>query len=230
MLLFILTLPVLIYSETLKISTIEGSPVSEICSIILTGIYEQAGLELEILTMPATRATKELTTGAIDGETHRIITYNEIYPQLLIVPLSYYSIDTVLYTQENNPARYVPVEDFPKFSFAILKGVKRAAELTENFPNVKEFDTSDIMMRFLELERTDFALISRINGNFIIKDLEIKGLVHREPPVERTFLYHFLHYRHRNLVPVLEETISRMGKSGELEELVKRAESRVLGD
>lgn len=212
-------------AQTLTISTIEGSPVSFVSSYILREIYKKAGLDLEIISMPATRATIQSTTGATDGETHRVKSYGNIHPELLIVQPSYYCIDTVLFAQKGSDALQADLEEISRYRVAILKGVKNAIELTEGFADIQEFETSLQMMQFLALGRTDYVLLSHLNGNSVLKDNKIENITVYDPPIERTCLYHYLHISHSDLIPKLERTIKELKESGELEEITRRAEA-----
>lgn len=214
--------------ETYRVSTIEGSPISEICTLVLQEIYKKAGHELEVLPMPAARATRESTTGKIDGETHRVSTYGRVHPELLIIPVPYYSIDTNLFTQADHPAMGKEFDELRDYRFAILKGVRKSAELTVGYPYVQEFETSELMLRFIELGRADFAILSRLNGLSIINKLGLEGIVPFEPPIEVTDLYHYVHESHYKLIPLLEETIREMDRTGELEEVIRRYETVVM--
>ena len=49
-----------------------------------------------------------------------------------------------------------------------------------------------------------------------------------EPALERIPLYHFLHQRHRELVPKVEKVIRDMQASGELERVRQHAMAKLL--
>lgn len=226
---FLVIFPFFIPAESLTISTIEGSPVSEIACLILEEIYAKVGIDINIISLPALRATIESTSGNIDGETHRVFSYMKSHPEVNIVQESYYSIETVLFTQKSNPALYASVETLPLYSFSILKGVEKSIELTHGFSHVQEFDTADRMMQFLSLGRIDFALLSKLNGISVLNRLELDGIEIYSPPLEITELYHYLHKSHSDLIPLLEKTIRNMKNSGELRGIIQNAEKKVMG-
>ncbi|MDA3809834.1 MAG: transporter substrate-binding domain-containing protein [Spirochaetaceae bacterium] len=226
---FLLFFSFFLSSETLTISTIEGSPISDIASLILEEIYDRAGLELKIVSMPALRATREAIWGNTDGETHRVFSYGELHPELVIISESYYTIETVLFTQKDNPALHAERGSLYRYSFSILKGVEKSIELTKGYDQVSEFVTSDKIMEFLSLGRTDFALLSKLNGISVINRLKLEGISIYTPPLEITSLYHYLNKEHSHLVPLLEQTIRELKESGKLDEIIKRAEEQVMG-
>lgn len=136
---FILFVSFTLTAETVRVSTIEGSPVSFVSSQVLTEIYRRARHELIVTPMPASRATVQSTSGITDGETHRILGYGELHPEVLCVPLSYYCTLTVLFVREDNPAINAPLEEIHNYSVAILKGVSNSQRLTEGFMKFRSF-------------------------------------------------------------------------------------------
>lgn len=221
--------PFSLHAERIKVSTIEGSPVSRICSLILTEIYNEAGFELEVIEMPAVRATVESTEGTISGETHRVLTYGDSHPELIMVPFSYYSVDSVLFTLADHPARFMAPEDLTSYRFAILKGVKKSLELTAGYDKVTEFENSDSLIQFLHMKRADFALLSRLHGLSLVEKHGFENIVVYDPPLEVTQLYHYLHNSQSHLVPLIEETMEELSRSGELDKIIKMAELKVMG-
>lgn len=215
-------------AETITISTVEGLPLSDICSHIIEKVYEKAGYELKIIPMPPARATFEVTTGRIDGETHRIGSYGEDHPSLIQVPFSYYSIQVVLYTNMDNPARYASIEDLPLYRYAILRGIKNSKDLTAEFPNVQEVDDSLTMFKLLLLNRTDFAVTSNIFGDAFLHKNGIEGITTHQIPLQNTDLYHYLHIDHADIVPIIYRTMRDMAASGELDLIIKEAERLIL--
>lgn len=83
-------------------------------------------------------------------------------------------------------------------------------------------------MRFLGLERVDYALVSRLNGMSILNKLGIEGIKVYDPPLEKTCLYHYLHESKSYLIPQLEKVIAALEESGELEQLIREAEAAAL--
>lgn len=226
----ILLISLSLKAETIRISTVEGLPLSEICSYILERVYEKAGLELEIVPMPPARAIRESTSGRIDGETHRIESYGDNNPELVRVPFSHYSIQVILYTDFDNPARLSTYDEFPQYRFSILRGIKNSKELTSGFPNVHIVDDAMTMFQLLKLGRIDFAVTSNIFGDSFLRRNGIDGIVAHSTPLQTTELYHYLHKDHSEVASIIDKTLRKMDASGELDRIKKEAEKIVSGE
>lgn len=222
-----LIFPSFLSGKTVRLTTIEGSPVSEICSRILKEVFLKAGLEMEVTAMPNLRAARESSSGNFDGETHRISSYGDSHPELVQVPFSYYSIDTNLFSLAGSCPQG-GMDNLKEYRFAILKGVAASRRLTDGFSRVQEFEDSSEMMRFLLLGRTDFVILSRIHGLSVIKEIGAAGIVTCEPPIDKTELFLYLNRSVSGLVPLIEKTMGEMSRSGELAAVIKNAETAVM--
>jgi len=58
-------------------------------------------------------------------------------------------------------------------------------------------------------------------------DSRIRAL---SPPIERIYIYHYLHERHRELAKRVGEVIGQMEASGELAQLREKLVKQVLGE
>ncbi len=216
-----------LYSNNITISTVEGLPLSDICSYILQKVYDKAGYELEIRSMPPARATFESTSGRVDGETHRIESYGESHPELIKVPFPIYSIEISLFTISDNPARYATKKDFPQYRFTILRGIKNSKDLTSSFLHVNEVDNAMTMFQLLQMGRTDFAVMSNIYGKAFLEKSKIDGIITHDIPLQVTDMFHYLHKDHADLVPIIDKTLRDLSTSGELVQIKLDAEEQV---
>jgi ABC-type amino acid transport substrate-binding protein len=63
----------------------------------------------------------------------------------------------------------------------------------------------------------------------VLKKLGIENRVRLlTPPLQKNEIYHFLHEKHRDLIPKVEQTLNEMQASGELERLRKQIIARYL--
>jgi polar amino acid transport system substrate-binding protein len=86
----------------------------------------------------------------------------------------------------------------------------------------------EALMRMVAAERVDVAVNDRLSGMLILQQLGLQGEVHPlDPPLQHIPLYHFLHVRHAELLPRVEETLRGMAASGELEQIRSRAAKRI---
>ena len=83
---------------------------------------------------------------------------------------------------------------------------------------VEPVTTMENLMQSLDAGRFEVAVNDRFSGLLVIRRLGLEGKVQPlEPPLEHIPLYHFLHERHRDLVPKVGQMIRSMQASGELD-------------
>ena len=61
-----------------------------------------------------------------------------------------------------------------------------------------------------------------------LKKTELKRIKYLTPPVEVYKLYHYLHERHKDLVPTVNAVFKAMQERGELEALREKAAQQLL--
>lgn len=84
-------------------------------------------------------------------------------------------------------------------------------------------------MQSLVAGRFAVAVNDRFSGELVIRRLKLDGKVLPvDPPLERIVLYHFLHERHRDLVPKVEQAVRSMQASGELERVRRQTMDKML--
>ncbi len=88
----------------------------------------------------------------------------------------------------------------------------------------------DNMVRMLDAERFDVMVTDLFSGLAAVKKLNLQARIYPlSPPLERIHIYHYLHERHRDLVPEVGKVIAQMEASGELAALREALVKQVLG-
>lgn len=85
--------------QALVFSTIEKQPIMTVASEIVKELYRRLGYEITVVPMAASRAAAEVSSGHVDGEVGRIVSFNENYPNLLRIPTYFYSGDTIAFVR-----------------------------------------------------------------------------------------------------------------------------------
>lgn len=211
----------------LTLAANEKLAVQWVASRMLKAIYAKAGLELQVVALPATRANLETVGGLRDGEVARIAAYGERNPTLLRVPTPYYYIATTAFSLKSRSAAVRSRADLVHYSVGAIRGVTHAQDITEGHPSVTLTPTAEQLFRMLQSGRFDLALDTRINGEYVVqrgglRDIEIS------PDLARHDLFHFLHPRHAARVDAIDAVIRQMRASGELERLRLQAEADLI--
>jgi ABC-type amino acid transport substrate-binding protein len=85
------------------------------------------------------------------------------------------------------------------------------------------------MIRMLDADRFDLMVTDLFSGRVAVKKLNLQARIHPlAPPLEKIYIYHYLHERHRDLAAKVARVIQDMEASGELARLRETLVNRVL--
>lgn len=214
----------------LRLSRIENVPDQAVGGEILTAVYAQLGVRIEFVAVPAKRALIESSQGRLDGEIQRVLDVENEYPTLIPVrePINY--IEPSVFTKRVD-LRVDGWESIRPYAIGIVRGVGSSERGTRGMPRVEAAPSMDQLMQMLANDRIDVAVNDRFSGMLVNSRLGLdRRLRPLSPPLQHIELYHFLHERHRALVPQVEAVIRGMRASGELERLRREITERMLND
>jgi ABC-type amino acid transport substrate-binding protein len=84
-------------------------------------------------------------------------------------------------------------------------------------------------MQVLAADKIDVAVSDSFSGLVVIKQLGLEDQIKvLTPPLQKNAIYHFLHEKHRNLIPKVEKVLRKMQASGELDRLRKQIVEKYL--
>lgn len=215
-------------APALRLARLDGVPDQWVGGEILRAAYARLGISLQFVAVPALRSLVESSEGRLDGEVQRILNVEAQYPTLMAVKPSINFIE---------PAAFVKKLDFKvrgwpsiePYRVGIVRGVGSSEAGTQGMSRVVPVPTMEALMRMLAAERIDVAVNDRLSGLLILNQLRLDGeLRPLDPPLQHIPLYHFLHVRHAELLPRIEEVLRAMTASGELEQIRSRAVKQLI--
>lgn len=208
-----------VQAEPIVVSYLHGTPNSFLGKELLKRIYDKAGIDVRFEKYTSALSLRLSSKGVIDGETHRIFSLANDFPNLIRVPTAFsYVAPTVFVNNQSNI-------DFKVEGWASLKPYRvgavqgmRYAELglKESIHKVETVTGSDQLLRMLESSRIDIAVTGHINGLYHINSMGLTHISELTPAIEKDALYHYLNIKHGALIPILDNTIREMIESGEL--------------
>jgi hypothetical protein len=213
--------------EPLKFSQIVDTPDQAIGAVIVKSAYEKLGNPVEFAILPGKRALAESSEGRTNGEVHRIFEIGEQYPTLLQVPTPINYIEPSVFSKKHD-FEVTDCTALQGYRIGIVRGVKHSQLCTQGMENV--FVANDLtgVMYMLDAGRIDLLITARINGLLMTKDLGLGTIKPLSPPLSRLWVYHYLHERHKDLVPIIDAVFKAMQESGELEALREQATQQLL--
>jgi len=210
--------------DRLFFSTFDDAGTTLVPQRVIREAYRRLGYEIEIYYLPGERAIHSANNGMVDGELYRIA--KEMYQNLIIVPVPICYIKHSVFTKNANfqPDGW---ESLKPFSAISLRGYKYAEKkLKEHGIRYHLVNDFNKMLELLEEGRYDIGLMNMLDGLKAMKSLGIKDIKALEPPLDSLPLYHFLHRKNKELVPLIGEKLKALKEEG----FVKDVENQVLSE
>ena len=211
----------------LTFTQIVDTPDQAIGAVIVKAAYEKLGISVNFDILPGKRALMESSEGRADGDVHRIFEIGDEYPTLLRVPTPINYIEPSVFSKIHE----FKVMDCPAlqgYQVGIVRGVKHSQLCTQGMENVFVGDDLTGVMRMLDAGRVELLITARINGLLLANKLKLDAIKPLSPPLSRFWVYHYLHERHKDLVPTIDKVFKTMQESGELEALRAQAVHQLL--
>ncbi len=190
---------------------------ADISESVLEEAYAQLDIKVSTHTFPAERSLSMSNAGQVDGEVNRIFGIEQKYANLVRIPVAINWIEGIAYTNKKN----TPILDWESlrpYSIGIRIGTK-FAEIGTNGMNVKAVTSNDQMFMMLDNFRVDVVISTRMEGMLTSRRLNLKNISALEPPLARFKLFHYLHTKHKNLVPRLTRILKNMESEGRIREI-----------
>jgi len=211
-----------------EFASIEYLSEQELGRIVLPQIYQNLGMEITITPLPANRAQYVASSGKKHGEIMRIQTYGDENPTTLRVPTPYYYLETMPFVLKGAQIAIRQAQDLAKYKVVKVRGVKHTNNITAGLDLVYDVNNTETMFKLLNSGKIDVALTNTLDGKLALKRLGYKNIIAMETPLAVLPLYHYIHEKHRALVPVVDEEIKRLKKSGDLQKLIEKAEQKII--
>ena len=218
-------------SEPLRFAKVASSANQSVAYLLLQEVYKRAGIIISTTDMSSKRSLAETSRGHLDGELLRIKSAEKRYPSLVRIPTAVYHIQTQLFTSQSKlKDQEINDQFWISNKFAAVSGILHSEQLIKKYSihNVQKLVDLKQMLKFVNLGRADFGITSRLNGLRYLKQYPEYRLRTFSKPLKTQALYHYLHIKHKSMVPVIDTIIREMYVSGELKQLTEKFEQQVL--
>ncbi|MFC4157765.1 substrate-binding periplasmic protein [Chitinimonas lacunae] len=203
-------------AEPLRIGRSDShSPLSDQGEALMRRVYGQLGIEVELVRLPTRRSLLLAAGGQLDAELLRIRQIGQEHPDLLRVPIAIAQVELGAYARPGTP---VPGnwQALTRYRVAYMRGARFIERHLEPLPHKVEGLDSYDALRLVATRTADIALLPRSEAAQVLAREELSqvrevGFVSEVEP-----LYHYLHKRHRALLPRLNDALLRLRQQGEL--------------
>lgn len=195
---------------------------------LLKVVYGRLDMRVEFVDVEGRRALALSSSGQVDGEIQRIAEVAQSHPTLLRVstPINY--IEPAVFTIEHA----FEIRGWPSIrdnEIGIVHGVGSSEAGTAGMPRVQAANSLDELIRMLDRGRFDLFVTDLFSGLVAVRKQGMEGRIRAlAPPLQRIYIYHYLHRRHAALVPRVDAVIRALQASGELDRYRAKLVEQVL--
>jgi polar amino acid transport system substrate-binding protein len=210
----------------IRLARIADIPDQYVGGELLRAVYARLNITVEFEDVPGKRALALSSAGELDGEIQRIANLSRDYPTLLQIspPINYIEPSVFTTALRFDVHGWDSIKDY---SIGIVRGVGSSEAGTRGMSHVTATTSLENMIEMLDAGRFDVMVTDLFSGLVAVKKLKLQSRIHPlSPSIERIYIYHYLHARHRELAVKVGRVIEEMDASGELarlrESLVKQ--------
>jgi ABC-type amino acid transport substrate-binding protein len=214
--------------DLIRLARIADIPDQYVGGEMLRAVYAKLNIKLEFEDVPGKRALALSSAGEVDGEIQRIGTLSRDYPTLVQVTPAINYIEPAVFTTRLHfdVAGWDSIRDY---SIGIVRGVGSSEAGTRGMARVTATTSLESMIKMLDADRFDVMITDLFSGLVAVRKLNLQARIYPlSPPLDRIHIYHYLHERHRALVPEVGKVIAQMEASGELATLREALVKQIL--
>ncbi|QPB83811.1 transporter substrate-binding domain-containing protein [Pseudoalteromonas rubra] len=200
----------------------------EVGRLVLPEIYQKLNVSIVITPYPGKRAQQLVRSGKRHGEIMRIFSYGNENPHTIRVPTPYYMLETMAFIRNDGKVNIQSEQDLRQYRIAKVRGVKHTNNITEGMPRVEDTDTTIQALNLVSKGLADVALTNRIDGLVMLAQAGIENVIPHQRSFRELALYHYIHKDQQHWVEEVDAVLRGMKQSGELAELIRKAENQVI--
>ncbi|MBM9521005.1 transporter substrate-binding domain-containing protein [Desulforhopalus vacuolatus] len=194
----------------------------------MTEVYNRLGFDVEIRYLPGYRMFRTANNGDVDGVLFSVADIETSYPNLIPIPTPVFSSQMCAFTKEksiiiNN------WDSLQNYQIGYVRGFSLVEKRIENM-RTEALDEQENMMRMLASGRIDVAVDTFLTGVFTIQKLGLQGIKATHPPLEYFSSFHYLHKKHADMIPKVEQMLSNMEKEGAIQAIRNRVIKKMLDE
>ncbi|WP_297834875.1 transporter substrate-binding domain-containing protein [uncultured Roseibium sp.] len=200
-------------SERIVLSGFEAPGLTPVAVGYLQKAYSSLGIELEIVENTPSRALVESTSGKTDGEVIRIGSVGDRYPTLVRVDVPLLSVVAYGYTNRAD-LKDKSLEDLKSLRAGHVRGAVFGEMAASGFAEVWSAEEPEQLFLMLKQKRLDLVFVRELRAKEMIERFGLEDAFSLPSSRKEYAFYHYLHERHRDLAPQVEEAL-RAVLSGE---------------
>lgn len=201
--------PLLTCAQTITLSRGKDAVLQGFSELILRKAYQEMGIELQVIHVPIARSLHLANNGEVDGEVSKISAVAHRYPNLIKVPVAINHIDIRMFAYNQKILAQNVTHNFARI------GCVRGVVLVEKIINELKVQCNTMnnyqqAIHFLNQNKLDVLVLPLAIGIYF-KGIDPQfSASHYSESLGNEPLFHYLHKKHRDLVPELTSILQAM--------------------
>jgi len=207
--------------KQLTLGYIKDSQMVSAASKIFSIAYQRIGIDVTFIGLPGKRSLQQSDSGLLDGEVLRIANVENRYQNLVVIPVPITRLDGVAYTI-SKPTDLANLAELLDYQIGIQGGMLWQEKFVQhNQGSHTRVNSAVIQFKLLIAERVDYVLLGRAVGTELMNStFANKNIVEVSPVVMQSPLFHYVHRKHHDVIPLITKELENMRASGELAQLL----------
>lgn len=191
-----------------------------IATDILDRAYEKLDIQYLLKAYPSRRSLTLANTGVTDGELLRGQLDSNQYPNLIKVPVPVATGRLMAFTKHAD-LKVQGWEGLNAYRVGSHAGINETKRHENDFKSFYEHPDIEQLFNLLDRDRLDLLILPLAIGSGALKELQLADIKMFPTPIETNELFHYLHSKHRDLIPSITQVLQEMHDSGELHPIGK---------
>jgi len=213
----LLALAIPSYARTLTLTSVDETLATVVIERVLREAYQRLGIELVVDRVPAKRALRMAAEGDSDGELVRIAGLEFEHDGLILVPVPVGVVEGVVFTTRP-PFSVSGWSSLLSYRVGVQRGL-RTLERGRYGMEVLLASSTSQLFELMIADRVDTIVVPNLTGIKVLKTSGLKGVRQLNPPLFSHDLYHYLHWKNRDLVPAITEVLRTMRSEGRIKQI-----------
>ncbi|PVB61026.1 hypothetical protein DCO57_13855 [Labrenzia sp. 011] len=192
--------------ERLRFSSFNAPNLTPVALEILSNAYATLGIRIETVVSNPRRALLDAASGKTDGELVRVVGTAERHDTLIRVDVPVMVARIFAYTR-NGQLQGQSLSELKYLRAGHVSGARFAGEMAEGFSEVWTAETPGQLFEMLIRDRIDVVIIGESTGKRLIGEMGLTDVFPLQHSLKEIAFYHFLHVRHAELVPLIEDAL-----------------------
>lgn len=187
--------------------------------LVLIEAYARINIPISIVFTPAERSLRLANRGIVDGEIFRKRGIDDIYTNLIRLPVPINTIEIVAFVKNKN-LKITNWGDLRPYRVGIRRGIKVLESATAGM-TVVSVSRVEQLLKMLEKDRLDVVVVSKVLANKSFESSPPNNIYMLNTPLAKVELYHYIHKKHIKLVPAISKVLKDMEQEGFINNLSK---------